>query len=114
MFSSAGEMVSVYSVLASLVIILRLEVSRALQDKKRSVTIGRNQEIMDVFEGIQLRWRYKYTEHDKIRDAPSSSEERYTESFELSFHKKHMEKVLRSYLRHVESESKAIKKGKKL
>ncbi|KAF8405271.1 hypothetical protein HHK36_010172 [Tetracentron sinense] len=88
----------------------RLLVSRSLQEKKLSVTMGKREELIDVFEGIELRWKCMSTKSDQSPGGPGRTERR---SFELSFPKKHMATVLNTYLPDLESKSEALKEGNK-
>ncbi|OVA18771.1 AAA+ ATPase domain [Macleaya cordata] len=94
----------------------RLKISKAPREKNFSVTIEKGQEIIDFFEGIQLRWRFVCAEAQKsnIQDPYQPHIRSEQKSFELSFHKKHKEKILESYLPYVLKKSKELKEENKV
>ncbi|OMO88247.1 hypothetical protein COLO4_20349 [Corchorus olitorius] len=81
----------------------RLKVSKGPRDKKVAVTIEKGEEVIDVFEEIQLKWGVTCVES---KDQNQGKSEKRV--IELSFHSKYMEKVINSYLEYV-MVSKAIK-----
>ncbi|XP_077244308.1 AAA-ATPase At3g50940-like [Tasmannia lanceolata] len=94
----------------------RLRVSKSQQDKSFNISMERNEELIDMFEGIQLKWRFICTEaknmvahHSRDFNSTLRSEVR---SFELCFHKKHKEKVMNSYLPYILKKSKEMKEEK--
>ncbi|XP_042484254.1 AAA-ATPase At3g50940-like [Macadamia integrifolia] len=94
-----------------------LRISKSEKEKNLKVAMGRNEEIVDTFDGIQFKWRLVCTQieskgYHNPRDLNSSflSEIR---SFELSFHKKHKEKVLHSYLPYILEQSESMKEENK-
>ncbi|OVA18770.1 AAA+ ATPase domain [Macleaya cordata] len=94
----------------------RLKISKAPRDKNLTVTIEKGEEITDFFEGIQLKWRFVCAETQKSNpqdpyQPPIRSDQK---SFELSFHKKHKEKILESYLPYVLNKSKELKEENKV
>lgn len=75
-----------------------------------AVTVDKNQEILKSFEGVELKWILHCTpvnqpSHADMRLKPRS-ELRY---LELSFHKKHKEMVLETYLPHILKKAKEIR-----
>ncbi|KAE9454221.1 hypothetical protein C3L33_13872, partial [Rhododendron williamsianum] len=80
--------------------VLRLNVSKAPRDKTFSITINKGEKIIDTFEDIQVIWQMVCTETQKTiyYDGYPSSEKVDRRSIELSFHKKHKEKVTLSGL----------------
>ncbi|OMO60451.1 hypothetical protein CCACVL1_24142 [Corchorus capsularis] len=81
----------------------RLKVSKAPRDNKVTVTIEKGEEVIDVFEGIQLKWEVTCVETNENHQG--KNEKRV---IELSFHNRFMEKVIGSYLEYVMEISKAI------
>ncbi|EXC04417.1 putative mitochondrial chaperone bcs1 [Morus notabilis] len=75
----------------------RLRVSQPKKENNILITMERNEEIIDLFNGIELKW--------KLVSSPKSELRR----FELSFHKKHKDLVLNSYLSYVLEKSKEMK-----
>ncbi|RDX91364.1 AAA-ATPase, partial [Mucuna pruriens] len=92
----------------------RVKASKSENDKRLSFGVDRNEEVNDRFEGVRVRWKYicKHAEsssrnrHHHDMNASLRSEIRY---YELSFPKKHKEKIFNSYLPHVLERAKAIK-----
>ncbi|XP_058082682.1 protein HYPER-SENSITIVITY-RELATED 4-like [Magnolia sinica] len=77
----------------------------------------RDQEVIDIFQGMKLQWQLICREN-KNNDfhsfnGPNSIIQTEARFFQLSFHKKHKDKVLHSYLPHVISTSKAMREQKK-
>ncbi|GMN29354.1 hypothetical protein TIFTF001_002405 [Ficus carica] len=98
----------------------RLKVSKPVKEKNLSITMERNETIVDVFNGVKFKWILVcrqvggnaggFHNHHGGFNSMIQSEVR---SFELSFHKKYLDLVLKSYLPHVVSESKSVKQEKK-
>lgn len=95
----------------------RIKVSKPEMEKNFNITIERNEEILDCFNGVKYKWmlvcrQIETTNFYNPRDLNSTlrSEVR---SLELSFHKKHKDKVLNSYLPYIVNESKSMKEEKK-
>ncbi|XP_062102452.1 AAA-ATPase At3g50940-like [Humulus lupulus] len=95
----------------------RLKVSKAEKEKNFTVAMERGETIVDVFNGVKFTWILvcRHIESKNFynpRDLNSTlrSEVR---SFELSFHKKHLDMVLKSYLPHILTDSKSVKQEKK-
>ncbi|KAK9948558.1 hypothetical protein M0R45_004127 [Rubus argutus] len=84
----------------------RLRVSKTPRQKTLSLTIDKNQEIMDTFENIKLKWQYVCTETKE-----RGGEKR---QFELMFHKKHKALVMEAYLPYVLTRAKAINEEEKV
>ncbi|KAK8485547.1 hypothetical protein V6N11_026923 [Hibiscus sabdariffa] len=87
----------------------RLKVSKAPRDNKVTVTIHKGEKVLDVYEGIRLKWEMTFVETKG--DNQGKLENRV---LELSFHNKCMEMVINSYLPYVIERSKAIKQEKKV
>ncbi|KAF2286514.1 hypothetical protein GH714_017477 [Hevea brasiliensis] len=95
-----------------------LKVSKAAKEKNLSVTINKGQEIIDLFEGIQLIWEFVCSEtQNTVVDYETSSlstEKSEHRSVVLRFNKRYQEKVLNTYLPYVVERSKAIKEENKV
>ncbi|KAF8405268.1 hypothetical protein HHK36_010169 [Tetracentron sinense] len=96
----------------------RLKVSKPEKEKNITVTMERNEEIVDVFDGVQFKWIFvcrqiesKYFNNPGDLNSTLRSEIRY---FELTFHKKHKEKAVSSYLPYILKESKSMKEENKM
>ncbi|XP_027342947.1 AAA-ATPase At3g50940-like [Abrus precatorius] len=92
---------------------LRVKASKSEDDKNLAFSVDRNEEVSDEYEGVQVRWKLSCevvesngTRHSNDMNASLRSEVR---SYELSFHKKHKEKIFNSYLPFVLEKAKAIK-----
>ncbi|GAY64303.1 hypothetical protein CUMW_232470 [Citrus unshiu] len=94
----------------------RLRVGKSEKEKTFRTTLDRNEEMVDVFEDVTLKWKLICTQvplsveyiNPDLEDHNASlrSEVRH---YELSFHKKHTDTVLNLYLPHVLKKAKAIK-----
>jgi chaperone BCS1 len=100
--------------------IQRVRVGKDEKENNLVVTLDRNEEVVDVFENIQVNWRLVCTHvessnhrNQNTRDfnATLRSEVR---SYELSFHKKHKDKVFSSYLPYVLERAKSITEESKI
>jgi len=81
------------------------------KDKKPAISLDRDQEILDVFENIEVKWRMVIRENSEVRNYTLVARLR---SYELVFHKKHKEKVLGSYLPFILRQAKAIQEENKV
>lgn len=99
----------------------RVKLGKSENEKNVAMTVDKDEEVFDSFENIQVKWKLISTEvksssrqgpgqHLRDLNATLRSEVR---SYELTFHKKHKEKVLKTYLAHVLETSKAIKQETK-
>ncbi|KAK1363539.1 Protein hyper-sensitivity-related 4 [Heracleum sosnowskyi] len=88
----------------------RLKVTKPEQENSISLTMERNEEVIDTFCGVQFKWTWvceqleqsnTYYNRNQMRSFRSE-----VRSFELSFHKKHKEKALNSYLPFILKEAK--------
>ncbi|KAJ1264335.1 hypothetical protein BS78_09G255600 [Paspalum vaginatum] len=86
----------------------RLRVSSMDEDDKVMVGMAEGDEMLDVYEGTEFKWRLI------CQDNSGDSSNGYgapndTQSFEVTFHKKQKEKALKSYLPFILATAKAIK-----
>ncbi|PIA56094.1 hypothetical protein AQUCO_00700445v1 [Aquilegia coerulea] len=82
----------------------RLAVSKHQREKNLTVTAEKDQDIVEVFEGVQVKWRLICIDNDS--GSNRREEQKY---YELSFHKQFKTIVLGSYLPYVLRRSKEIK-----
>ncbi|GKV29597.1 hypothetical protein SLEP1_g38506 [Rubroshorea leprosula] len=84
----------------------RLRLSKIKRQENFAISLDNDEEIVDIFGGIQLKWRYKC---DRIQTHPKESikKEKY---FELSFHNRFKDQVVDFYLPHVLDRAEQIKK----
>ncbi|KAK4401515.1 protein HYPER-SENSITIVITY-RELATED 4 [Sesamum angolense] len=87
------------------------------KEKKIHVSVGGNNDITDKFCGFQLKWRIvvkeaqpRYVNYPDDFHSTLKTEFRY---LELTFHKKHKDKVFNEYLPYVLERSKAVKEEQK-
>ncbi|KAL6227111.1 hypothetical protein ACLB2K_001070 [Fragaria x ananassa] len=101
----------------------RLELSKTNRQKSVSLAIEkRGQVITDTFDDIELRWRYvsklsknTCTTKDRHPGAVDGyAEEKFQWSFELTFDKKHRDKVIDSYMPYVLAQAESIKQGERV
>jgi len=95
----------------------KLKISLTKKESKFSFSLDRNQEIVDTFNGVTLKWKFiskqvpiKYIPSPDNFNSMPKSEDKF---FELSFHKKHKDMVIDVYLKHVIEKSKETKEEKK-
>ncbi|KAF8653037.1 hypothetical protein HU200_062475 [Digitaria exilis] len=90
----------------------RLRVSSMDENDKMLVAMAEGEEMADVYDGAEFKWRFVSREI-AIRNGHSSSDidggQQEVRSFELSFHRRHKEKALKSYLPFIVSKAKAIR-----
>ncbi|KAJ9172744.1 hypothetical protein P3X46_015954 [Hevea brasiliensis] len=89
----------------------RLKISKTSREKNLTIKLEKGEQVVDFFDDIELKWRFVCTEpekNDPNNHNPflSRSEKR---CFELSFHKKHKEKVLNYYVPYILEKSRKIK-----
>ncbi|KAH7575048.1 hypothetical protein JRO89_XS02G0040000 [Xanthoceras sorbifolium] len=97
--------------------IKRLKVTIPRKENKVSLSLEKNEEIVDVFNGVHFKWKLlsrrvpaKFL-HDP--DRFNSVVKSDVKSFELSFHGKHKEIVFATYIPHILEKSKEINEQKK-
>lgn len=87
------------------------------KETKVSTSMARNQEIVDVFNGIQFKWRQITLEVESKQTSyqgQSSNAKKYeVQFFKLTFHKKHKQTVFDSYFPFIFEESKKLKEERK-
>ncbi|KAL8143667.1 hypothetical protein V2J09_016699 [Rumex salicifolius] len=88
------------------------------KETKIILSMDKNQEVVDVFNGVQLKWTKvnkqvdsKFTTYDDSGSRTTSKTD--ISHFELSFHKKHRQMVFDSYFPHIVSEALKFKEEKK-
>ncbi|XP_061345651.1 AAA-ATPase At3g50940-like [Gastrolobium bilobum] len=79
----------------------KLKISKSPKEKNLTIRLEKGEKLTDSYDGVSLKWRFNCKEPENNNSSndhhsiPVRSEKRY---FELSFHKKHKEMVLESYL----------------
>ncbi|KAL6995716.1 hypothetical protein U1Q18_005850 [Sarracenia purpurea var. burkii] len=89
----------------------RIKVNKQEKDDELAVTVDRNQEIVDFFRDVKLKWVSQSTIIKQLASKVDHSANARTELryFELSFHKMHKDMVLKDYLPYVLQIAKEIK-----
>ncbi|GKU99208.1 hypothetical protein SLEP1_g12086 [Rubroshorea leprosula] len=87
----------------------RLRLSKTQKQKNFTILIDKNEEVVDNFEGIQLKWKYVCMEPQN--QSQFSREKRF---FKLIFSKKFKDRVLQFYLPYVLLKAKQIKEESKV
>jgi chaperone BCS1 len=95
----------------------RLKVSKSEKERSLTITMESNEEISDVFNGVKFNWvlvcrQVESKNFHNPRDLNSTLRAE-VRSFQLSFHKKHKEMVLNSYLPYIVEEAKSMNQEKK-
>jgi len=95
---------------------MRIRVSKPKKENHFTVAMGRNQALVDTFHGVEFKWVFASRQIDsgyRVHHGRNSTVHYEVQYFELTFHKKHKEIVLNSYLPFVISEAKSMKQAKK-
>ncbi|KAF5180756.1 Aaa-atpase [Thalictrum thalictroides] len=93
----------------------RIKVTK-VSDKNLAFSIDKGEEVIHVFEGIQVKWKLIISEVTKPDGVDPYAPMQKTENrmFELKFHKKHKDQVMSSYLAYVLNSAKANKEENKV
>ncbi|OMO71332.1 hypothetical protein COLO4_28294 [Corchorus olitorius] len=97
----------------------RVKINKPENEEELRLTTDNNQELIDVFKGVKLKWVLlssriqKSVSNKRNSSSGSGISKEETWYFELSFHKKHREIVLSSYLPYVLQKAKEIREEKK-
>ncbi|CAL9092518.1 unnamed protein product [Musa textilis] len=89
-----------------------LRVSMVEEGKSMVVSLEPGEEMIDVYQGIEFKWQLisqqveRSSIHTNSRFSGSATESR---SFVVSFHQKHKDKILHSYLPFILEQAKAIR-----
>lgn len=92
------------------------KVSMPEKETNFAVSMANNQETMDTFDRVQFKWRQVTRQVDSNHMAAQGHTYKVRSeirSFELTFHKKHKDKVLNSYLPFILKESSCLTEEKK-
>ncbi|KAF8011101.1 hypothetical protein BT93_J1652 [Corymbia citriodora subsp. variegata] len=94
----------------------RIRVSKPAKENHFTLTMDRNQTLVDTFHGEELKWVCSSRQVNsgyQARHGCNSKAQYEVQYFELTFHEKHKEIVLNSYLPFVVSEAQSMKQGKR-
>ncbi|XP_073272185.1 AAA-ATPase At3g50940-like [Primulina huaijiensis] len=94
----------------------RFKASIPEKEQNIQVTMGGNEDLMDTFHGFQMKWRVVHQKnqprHVGYDDYHSTMQVEF-KFLELTFHKKHKNKVLDEYLPYIVERSKVAKQEKR-
>lgn len=96
----------------------RLKVSKSENEQSINVSMERNQEVVDSFEGAEFKWVWVVRQVESSRHFYNPRDTNSTlrsevRSFELTFHKKHKQRILDSYFPYLLKQAKSLKQEKK-
>ncbi|KAF3440705.1 hypothetical protein FNV43_RR18991 [Rhamnella rubrinervis] len=87
----------------------RLKISKSPKEKHLTIRLEKDEKLVDSYDGLELHWRFVCSEQEKSNSSDpyySRTERRF---YELSFHKKHRDIVLASYVPFVLEKAKALR-----
>ncbi|VAH61506.1 unnamed protein product [Triticum turgidum subsp. durum] len=93
----------------------RLRVSRVDETKSMMFSMEEGEEMADVHEGTEFKWRLVCRDNSSASSSNANGRggsgnfKLEVRSFEMSFHRKHKDKALTSYLPHILAVAKKIK-----
>ncbi|PKI45219.1 hypothetical protein CRG98_034397 [Punica granatum] len=89
----------------------RLKIDKCPGKKRISIRLDNNEKLTDSYDGIELKWKFVCVEQERgnNRDISRTGSE-IRRFFELSFDKKHKEKILSSYVPYILERAKEIRK----
>ncbi|KAI6671428.1 hypothetical protein NL676_006313 [Syzygium grande] len=94
----------------------RVRVTKSTKENHLTLSMDRNQVLVDTFGRIKLKWVFASRQVDlgnPVHQGRNSTAEHEVQYFELTFHERHREIVFNSYLPFVIEEAKSIKQRKK-
>ncbi|KAJ1264331.1 hypothetical protein BS78_09G255200 [Paspalum vaginatum] len=86
----------------------RLRVSRAHDAQAIAVAMEPGEEMLDVHDGVAYTWRLLVSRDGAAAGGPADKASRWTRAYEVTFHRRHKDTALASYLPHVVATAKAI------
>ena len=92
----------------------KIRVLKEDDEKKLTVTMDKNEEIVDVFENVRMNWKMMVCRRTLGHNREGESPKTEIRSYELRFNRKHRDMVLNSYLLYVLERSNAIKEENKV
>lgn len=95
----------------------RLKVSKSENEQSINVSMERNQEVVDSFEGTEFKWVWVVRQVESSRHFYNPRDMNSTlrsevRSFELTFHKKHKQRILDSYFPYLLKQAKSLKQAR--
>ncbi|CAB4265675.1 unnamed protein product [Prunus armeniaca] len=92
----------------------RIKVNKPEKEKQLLVTIDKNQGLVDCFKGVNFKWVLVSSQKPASNGKREDHSQSEVRQLELSFHKKHRDMVLSSYLPYILNKSKEIKEERKV
>ncbi|XP_021831587.1 AAA-ATPase At3g50940-like [Prunus avium] len=92
----------------------RIKVNKPEKEKQLLVTIDKNQGLVDYFKGVNFKWVLVTSQKPASNGKREDHSQSEVRQLELSFHKKHRDMVLSSYLPYILNKSKEIKEERKV
>ncbi|KAL6295667.1 hypothetical protein ACE6H2_003809 [Prunus campanulata] len=92
----------------------RIKVNKPEKEKQLLVTIDKNQGLVDCFKGVNFKWVLVTSQKPASNGKREDHSQSEVRQLELSFHKKHRDMVLSSYLPYILNKSKEIKEERKV
>ncbi|KAF3454401.1 hypothetical protein FNV43_RR04848 [Rhamnella rubrinervis] len=94
----------------------RLKISKSPKKKHLTVCLDKGEKLVDSYDGIELHWRFVCAEQEKSNSSdpyhPNSRKEK--RFYELSFHNKHQDIVLSSYVPFVLEKAEALREQRRV
>ena len=87
----------------------RLKICKSPKEKHLTIRLEKGEKLVDSYDGLELHWRFVCAEQEKSNSNDpyyARTEKRF---YELSFHKKHQDIVLDSYVPFVLEKAKALR-----
>ncbi|KAI4325462.1 hypothetical protein MLD38_030860 [Melastoma candidum] len=95
----------------------RIRVSRHEKEARHNVSVEPEEEIQDVFDGVDVKWELVVRMVESNQHHSFGGGRRFgkseTRNFELTFHRKHKDTVIDRYLPYIEERAKELRQEKK-
>ncbi|KAL3720426.1 hypothetical protein ACJRO7_005273 [Eucalyptus globulus] len=92
----------------------RVRLTKSPKENHFTLAMDRNQMLVDTFHGVKLKWVFVSRQVDLGHQVHQGSTVQHeVQYFELRFHKKQREIVVKSYVSFLIDKAKSIKQGKK-
>lgn len=85
----------------------RFRATLPIKETKILLSMDKNQEVIDMFNGVKLTWR-RVTQQVETRKSTNK-----VQYYKLSFHKKHKDMVFTTYFQHILEQEQVLKKQKR-
>ncbi|KAM7272986.1 hypothetical protein ACFE04_027650 [Oxalis oulophora] len=91
----------------------RIKVYKPVKERELIVTIDKNQELFDSYNGVKMKWVLSSSSIERSKNKGNELVKDEIKFFELSFNKKHRDMVLKSYLPYILRKAKQVREEKK-